>query len=375
MKLLKIALVAGEASGDLLGANLIYAIKQIHPNCEFIGIGGHLMINAGLKSIFPIERLSVMGLSEVMGRVPELLLRRYKLGQTLIAAKVDVFIGIDAPDFNLDLELKLRQKGVKTVHYVSPSVWAWRQNRVNKIKQACDLMLTLLPFEADFYHKANVAVKFVGHPLADNITAQNKKQAKFELNLAQDKITIALMPGSRSAELNKLGKLFLESASLIQQQNNNCQFVIPCANERRLVQMQKYAKDYSNLPLTIILHKTREALSACDVVVLASGTATLEAMFYHKPMIVAYKLSSFTFWLLKKMVRSKFIALPNLLADKALVPELIQHDATANNIAHQVQHVLRNPKMQTEHFAYLRAQLAQNSSVKAAEAVLELCAS
>jgi len=373
MKTLKIGLVAGEVSGDILGADLICALKQFNSDYEFIGIGGERMLALGLKSIFPMERLSVMGLSEVLGRVPELLWRRYKLAQTLIAAKIDIFIGIDAPDFNLDLELKLRSAGIKTIHYVSPSVWAWRQNRIIKIKQACDLMLTLLPFEADFYQKANMPVKFVGHPLADSITVQDMQMVRRQLSLAQDKVIIALMPGSRASEINKLGKLFLESANIIWQKNPQVEFVVPCVNDARFKQLQNYVKDYQNLPITIIKGKSQQVLNACDLVILASGTATLEAMLYQKPMVVVYKLSRISFWLLKKMVQTKFIALPNLLANKDLVPELIQNDATENNIAQKTEQVLLNPNKQTVHFIRLTNLLKQDSSIKAAGAVLALC--
>jgi len=373
-KALKIALVAGEASGDILGADLMQALRQIHSKCKFIGVGGELMTKSGLNSIFPMERLSVMGISEVLWRIPELLWRRRKLSQTLIAAKPDVFIGIDAPDFNLDLELKLRQNDIKTVHLVSPSIWAWRQKRVLKIKKACDLMLTLLPFEAKFYRDAQVPVVFVGHPLADKINPFLKDKAKILLNIKEEQSVIALMPGSRASEVGKLGDLFLQSAQVLQEQGDFI-FMMPAANQKRLAQMQKIAAKYPKLKLHIIeaADMAKLALNAADLVIVASGTATLEAMLYQTPMVVAYKLSDFTYWLFKKMIKTKFISLPNLLADAEIVPELIQAGAKVENIVQNAQQILAQAQTQITHFEHLKNMIKQDSSYKAAQAILDLC--
>lgn len=238
MASLRIALVAGEASGDILGAGLMRALKAQHPAVEFIGVGGPLMQAEGLTSYFPMERLSVMGLVEVLGRLRELLKRRKELIATLIAAKPDVFIGIDAPDFNLNIELKLRQAGIKTVHYVSPSVWAWRQKRVLKIREGCDLMLTLLPFEAKFYEEKGVPVRFVGHTLADTIPLEaDRAAARAELGLPDGPL-VALMPGSRGGEVSRLGALFLDTAERLRAMRPGVRFVIPCANPERRVQLE-----------------------------------------------------------------------------------------------------------------------------------------
>jgi len=251
MATLRIALVAGEASGDILGAGLMRAIKAQHPAVEFIGVGGPLMQAEGLTSYFPMERLSVMGLVEVLGRLRELLARRKKLIQTLIEEKPDVFIGIDAPDFTLNIELKLRQAGIKTVHYVSPSVWARRQKRVLKIREGCDLMLTLLPFEARFYEEKGVPVRFVGHTLADTIPLQaDRAAARAELGLPEGPL-VALMPGSRGGEVGRLGARFFDAAERLQALKPGVRFVLPCASPQRRAQIEELLVG-RNLPLTLL---------------------------------------------------------------------------------------------------------------------------
>ena len=233
----------------------------------------------------------MMGLVEVLGRLPELLSRRKRLINTLIAAKPDVFIGIDAPDFNLTLELKLRQAGIKTVHYVSPSVWAWRQKRVLKIRDACDLMLTLFPFEAQFYQDHQVPVRFVGHPLADTIPQQaDARAAREALNLAHEQPVVALMPGSRGGEVSRLGSLFLDAAVRLRTLRPGIQFVLPCSSPKRRAQLEQMLVG-RDLPLTLLNGRSHEALAACDAVLIASGTATLEALLYKRPMVVAYKVA------------------------------------------------------------------------------------
>ena len=329
---LRIALVAGEASGDILGAGLMRALKAQHPAVEFIGVGGPLMQAEGLTSYFPMERLSVMGLVEVLGRLRELLARRKLLIQTLIEEKPDVFIGIDAPDFTLNIELKLRQAGIKTVHYVSPSVWAWRQKRVLKIREGCDLMLTLLPFEARFYEEKGVPVRFVGHTLADTIPLQaDRAAARAELGLPDGPL-VALMPGSRGGEVGRLASVFFEAAERLQALKPGVRFVLPCASPQRRAQIETLLEGRT-LPLTLLDGQSHLALAACDAVLIASGTATLEALLYKRPMVVAYRLAPLTFWILKRMVKSPYISLPNLLAQRLLVPELLQDDATPEALA------------------------------------------
>ncbi|WP_330209457.1 lipid-A-disaccharide synthase [Pseudomonas sp. AM4(2022)] len=371
MATLRIALVAGEASGDILGAGLMRALKAQHPAVEFIGVGGPLMQAEGLTSYFPMERLSVMGLVEVLGRLRELLARRKLLIKTLIEEKPDVFIGIDAPDFTLNIELKLRQAGIKTVHYVSPSVWAWRQKRVLKIREGCDLMLTLLPFEARFYEEKGVPVRFVGHTLADAIPLQaDRTAARAELGLPDGPL-VALMPGSRGGEVGRLGALFFDAAERLQAQKPGIRFVLPCASPQRRAQIETLLEG-RNLPLTLLDGQSHLALAACDAVLIASGTATLEALLYKRPMVVAYRLAPLTFWILKRMVKSPYISLPNLLAQRLLVPELLQDDATPEALAQTLLPLIDGGEEQTRGFDDIHRTLRRDASNQAADAVLTL---
>ncbi|PMY37979.1 lipid-A-disaccharide synthase [Pseudomonas sp. GW456-L14] len=371
MSKLRIALVAGEASGDILGAGLMRALKAQHPAVEFIGVGGPLMQAEGLTSYFPMERLAVMGLVEVLGRLRELLARRKKLVQTLIAEKPDVFIGIDAPDFNLNIELQLRQAGIKTVHYVSPSVWAWRQKRVLKIREGCDLMLTLFPFEARFYEEKGVPVRFVGHSLADAIPLEaDRAAARAELGLPEGPL-VALMPGSRGGEVGRLGALFLDAAQRLRALRPGVRFVMPCASPERRTQLEELLAG-RDLPLTLLNGQSHQALAACNAVLIASGTATLEALLYKRPMVVAYRLAPLTFWILKRMVKSPYISLPNLLAQRLLVPELLQDDATAEALAQTLSPLIEDGQEQTRGFDEIHRTLRRDASNQAAEAVLNL---
>ncbi|MBD8235252.1 MULTISPECIES: lipid-A-disaccharide synthase [Pseudomonas] len=368
---LRIALVAGEASGDILGAGLMRALKVQHPAVEFIGVGGPLMQAEGLVSYFPMERLSVMGLVEVLGRLRELLARRKLLIQTLIEEKPDVFIGIDAPDFTLNIELKLRQAGIKTVHYVSPSVWAWRQKRVLKIREGCDLMLTLLPFEARFYEEQGVPVRFVGHTLADDIPLQaDRAAARAQLGLPDGPL-VALMPGSRGGEVGRLASVFFDAAERLQALKPGVRFVLPCASPQRRAQIETLLEG-RNLPLTLLDGQSHLALAACDAVLIASGTATLEALLYKRPMVVAYRLAALTFWILKRMVKSPYISLPNLLAQRLLVPELLQDDATPEALAQTLLPLIDGGEEQTRGFDEIHRTLRRDASNQAADAVLTL---
>ncbi|MBA1379733.1 lipid-A-disaccharide synthase [Pseudomonas brassicacearum] len=368
---LRIALVAGEASGDILGAGLMRALKAQHPEVEFIGVGGPLMQAEGLESYFPMERLSVMGLVEVLGRLRELLARRKKLIQTLIEEKPDVFIGIDAPDFTLNIELKLRQAGIKTVHYVSPSVWAWRQKRVLKIREGCDLMLTLLPFEARFYEEKGVPVRFVGHTLADTIPLESDRTAARQaLNLPEGPL-VALMPGSRGGEVSRLGGLFFDAAERLRAMRPGVRFVLPCASPQRRIQLEALLAG-RDLPVTLLDGQSHQALAGCDAVLIASGTATLEALLYKRPMVVAYRLAPLTFWILKRMVKSPYVSLPNLLAQRLLVPELLQDDATAEALASTLSPLIDGGEEQTRGFDEIHRTLRRDASNQAADAVLTL---
>ena len=348
------------------------AIKLRHPDVEFIGVGGARMEAEGLTSYFPMERLAVMGLVEVLGRLFELLGRRRQLARDLIAAQPDVFIGIDAPDFNLGLELKLRRARIRTVHYVSPSVWAWRQKRVLKIREACDLMLTLFPFEAQFYDAHQVPVRFVGHPLADAIPQHaDRAAARDALDLPHDEAVVALMPGSRGGEVARLGELFLDAAIRLRALRPGIRFLLPCATPERREQLEQMLAG-RDLPLTLLDGRSHEVLAACDAVLIASGTATLEALLYKRPMVVAYRVAPMTYRILKRLVKSPYISLPNLLAERLLVPELIQDAATAEALAQTVAPLIDGGQVQTEGFDVIHRALRRDASVSAADAVLKL---
>ncbi|WPP02167.1 lipid-A-disaccharide synthase [Pseudomonas sp. HR96] len=369
---LKVALVAGEASGDILGAGLMRALKQRHPQVQFIGVGGPLMEAQGLVSYFPMERLAVMGLVEVLGRLRELLARRKALIATLIGERPDVFIGIDAPDFTLNIELRLRQAGIKSVHYVSPSVWAWRQKRVLKIREGCDLMLTLFPFEARFYEEQGVPVRFVGHTLADAIPLEaDRAAARAQIGLQAAGTVVALMPGSRGGEVGRLGGLFFDAAERLLAVRPDVHFVLPCANASRRAQLEAQLNG-RELPLTLLDGQSHLALAACDAVLIASGTATLEALLYKRPMVVAYRVAPVTYWILKRMVKSPYVSLPNLLAQRLLVPELLQDAATPEALVDTLLPLLADGSVQTDSFDAIHRTLRQDASNQAAEAVLSL---
>lgn len=369
---LKIALVAGEASGDILGAGLMQAIKARHPDVRFIGVGGPRMQAEGLDSYFPMERLAVMGLVEVLGRLPELLKRRRGLIRTLIDEQPDAFVGIDAPDFNLGVELKLRQAGIRTVHYVSPSVWAWRQKRVLKIQRACDLMLTLFPFEAQFYEAQQVPVCFVGHPLADVIPlTADRAAARAALGLPEQGAVVALLPGSRGGEVERLGGLFLDAAERLRALRPGLRFVLPCASAERRAQVEAMLAG-RDLQVSLLDGRSHEALGACDAVLIASGTATLEALLFKRPMVVAYRVAPLTYRILRRLVKSPYISLPNLLAGRLLVPELIQDAATPEALAGALAPLIDDGQVQTEGFDAIHRALRRGASERAAEAVLRL---
>ena len=369
---LTVALVAGEASGDLLGAGLMKCLKARHANVRFIGVGGARMQAEGLKPYFPQERLAVMGLVEVLGRLPELIIRRHRLLRSLLAEKPDVFVGIDAPDFNLGVELKLKKAGMRTVHYVSPSVWAWRQERVFKIRQACDMVLALLPFEAQFYERYKVPVRFVGHPLADSIPQNPDRQlARSALGLGEHELVLALMPGSRASEIARLAPDFFEAAQRLHVLRPEVRFILPCVNAARRQQIERLLAK-RELPVQLLDGHSHEALAACNAVLIASGTATLEAMLFKRPMVVAYRVSPISYRLAKRLVKTPYFSLPNLLAGRALVPELIQDAATPQAMVEQLLPLLADGRYQTEHFAALHEQLRRNASEQAAEAVLHI---
>lgn len=371
---MKIALVAGEVSGDILGAGLMRSLRQINPDVQFIGVGGPLMIAEGMQSFFPMERLAVMGLVEVLGRLPELILKRHNLKEWLIQEKPDIFIGIDAPDFNLSLELKLKKAGIRTVHYVSPSVWAWRQRRVIKIRQACDLILVLFPFEVEFYKNNGVPVCFVGHPLADQIPIDIKEKSSARASLALKQTEgpfVALMPGSRRGEVEKLAPLFLDTAELVLKKYKTAQFLIPSANLERHEQLNSLLSE-RKLPIHLVSGRSHDVLAASDVVLIASGTATLEALLFKVPMVVAYKMAAITYSVLRRLVKSRYISLPNLLIGKAAVPELLQEKATPENLFSMLDPLLFDATNQVSHFSSIHTLLKRDASNSAAKAIIEL---
>lgn len=372
-----VGMVAGEISGDILGAGLIRELRKRFPNARFEGIGGPLMIAEGFKSHVPMERLSVMGLIEVLGRIFELIGIRRRLKKHFLKARPDVFIGIDAPDFTLGLELALRKQGIKTAHYVSPSVWAWRQKRIFKIARAVDLMLTLFPFEARFYHEHNVPVRFVGHPLADLIPMNSSKaRSREELGLDPRKPLVALLPGSRSGEIHYLGDVFVQAADIISRARPDVQFVLPYVNDARKQQIEGVlGKHNLALPLKLVQGQSRLVMAAADVILLASGTATLEAMLVKRPMVVAYRMSAITYSIMTRLMKAPFVSLPNLLANKLLVPELIQAQASPTNLAKEVLLRLSSTEDQEtlqQVFSQLHSSLKQDASFQAADAVSAL---
>lgn len=338
------------------------------------------MLAEGFESLFPQDRLAVMGLVEPLARLPELLRIRRTLRQHFLQTRPAVFIGIDSPDFNLDLELSLRKAGIKTVHYVSPSVWAWRQGRIKKIAKAVDLMLTLLPFEADFYRENKVPVAYVGHPLADQIPLQPDPAAAIDtLQLteqAKGKKIIALLPGSRSSEVARMGPLFWQVAEYCAAKQKNLLFLVPSANPSRHQQLDDQLRELSSsLPILLWEGNSHKIMEAADVVVMASGTTTLEAMLFKRPMIIAYKVASLSYAILAKLVKVKYIGLPNLLANRGLVPEFIQDRATPVAIGDAVLNYINNPtttKKLVASFDELHRQLRQNSDEQAAGAIAAL---
>jgi len=372
------AIVVGEHSGDTLGAGLITSLRQTHPNAKFIGIGGPKMKALGFESLFAMDELSVMGLVEVLGRIRRLLFVRKTLVNYFTTNKPDVFIGIDAPDFNIGLELRLKTSGIKTVHYVSPSVWAWREKRIFKIAKATDMVLALLPFEKAFYDKHNVPCTFVGHPLADDIPMHSdKSQARDVLGLAQNKKILALMPGSRGGELERLLGDFFESAKQLQAQDSELVFVAPMISEKRAEQFNNLKAELApELKVAVILDKTQEVMAASDCLLTASGTVTLEAALIKRPMVICYKFSPVTFFLGRWLVKLKWFSLPNLLANKSLVPELLQKEVCSDNIVPLIKERLYQDQSQlNDSYNNIHQQLKCDASAQAAKAVLDVLSS
>jgi len=372
------AIVVGEHSGDTLGAGLISALLKSHPKAKFIGIGGPKMQNLGFQNLFAMDELSVMGIVEVLGRLRRLIYVRKSLVDHFSEHKPSIFIGIDAPDFNLTLEEKLKGKGIKTVQYVSPSVWAWREKRVFKIAKATHLVLSLLPFEKSFYDKHQVPCTFVGHSLADDIPlTSDKNEARELLSLPLSSKILALMPGSRGGELERLVEPFLESAKQLYKEDNKLVFIAPMVSDKRAQQFQRLKDEVApELPVKIIINQTHTAMAASDCLLTASGTVTLEAALIKRPMVITYKFNLLTYLLAKWLVKLQWFSLPNLLANESLVPELLQSEVRAEQIVPLIKDRLYNDQTQlNEAFMNIHLALRQNASEKAAKAVLTLMAS
>ena len=376
-----IAIIAGEVSGDILGAGLIHALKARYPHAKFIGIGGERMIAEGFETLFDMEELSVMGLVEVLKHLPRLLKIRRTIIEQLSALKPDVFIGIDAPDFNLDVELKLKQRGIKTIHYVSPSVWAWRQKRVYKIAAATNLVLAFLPFEKAFYDRFNVPCRFIGHTMADAIPLKpNRDEACQLLNLDPTQRYVAILVGSRGSEVEFLSEPFLQTAQLLHQRYPDVKFLVPLINQKRRQQFEQIKQRVApELDMILLDGNARAAMITAEATLLASGTAALEAMLCKSPMVVGYRMKPFTYFLAKRLVKTKYVSLPNLLADEMLVPELIQEDCNPTKLAEKLSLYLSEDKsaVQNRHvllqrFAELHQRIQCNADQQAAQAVIDL---
>ncbi|KAB1854996.1 lipid-A-disaccharide synthase [Acinetobacter tandoii] len=385
-KKLKIGIVVGEVSGDTLGAKLIRSFREQGIDAEFEGIGGPQMIAEGFQSDYPMDILSVMGIVEVLKDIKKLFAVRDGLVEKWTKQPVDIFIGIDAPDFNLRLSKSLKQKQlpIKTVQYVSPSVWAWRQGRVHGIKASIDLVLCLFPFEKAFYKRFDVPAAFVGHPLASQLPLKNDLvEAKQELGLATDQKHIALLPGSRRGEVERLGPLVLKAGEILSQKYPDYEFLIPAINDARKQQIGHLLQHYSDAfrAKVHLLENTdteskigRQVMNAANIVALASGTATLEAMLLHRPMVTFYKLNSLTYFIAKLLIKIPYYSLPNIIAGKKVIQELIQNDATPENLAHEIEKLMNIEVAQIQVMQHItmHKQLLSGNSEDPVQAILSL---
>ncbi|MEO8459479.1 MAG: lipid-A-disaccharide synthase [Dokdonella sp.] len=379
------ALVAGEASGDQLGASLMNGLRELFPGAKFCGIGGPLMTAAGLEAWYPAEKLSVMGLVEVLGHLPELLAIRRDVARRVIALQPDAFIGIDAPDFNLGLERKLKRRGLRTVHYVSPSVWAWKEKRARTIGRSADMVLCLFPMEPAIYARHGVNARFVGHPLADTFAVDpDRAAARHELNLPNAAPVLALLPGSRLGEIRRLAPDFLAAAVLIEEKVTALRVVVPLATaagraefDRILARFPENAAKDLRARTTILDGNAHTAMIAADAVLVASGTAALEAMLAKRPMVVAYRLAALTYWLVTRLRLMKVTrySLPNVLAGRELVAELMQDDCTPESLAAALLPYLdgsAHSDALLAEFRQLHASLHAPAGVSAAAAIADL---
>ncbi|HTQ76085.1 MAG TPA: lipid-A-disaccharide synthase [Burkholderiales bacterium] len=371
-----VGMVAGEASGDFLGAHLIAALRERVPGLRLVGIGGPRMEGQGLESWFSMEKLAVRGYVEVLRHFPEILSIRRKLERRLIKARPRLFIGVDAPDFNLGLERRLKRAGIPAVHYVSPSLWGWRGGRMSSIAASVDKMLVLFPFEEALYRDAGVSVAYVGHPLADQTSDDDETAAAREqLKLPAGHKIIALLPGSRQSELAYMARCFVETAKLIAARQQALNFLVPLISRetRAIFKEAVYAAGALDLPITVLFGHAREALAACDVALVASGTATLETALARKPMVITYKMARLTAWLMARMATVPYAGLPNIIAGEFVVPEILQGEATPENLAQAVLNSLNDPvvgRKLPERLNRMRLLLRMNAAARASEALL-----
>jgi lipid-A-disaccharide synthase len=370
---MRFALVAGEASGDILGAALIRGLRARYPHATFYGVAGPRMREAGCEAIESIDALSIMGLVEVLKHLPRLLKLRRDLVARFAADKPDAFIGIDAPDFNLRVERDLRERGIKTVHVNSPTIWAWRPNRIHGIAKAVDLMLCLYPFEPALYEKVGMQAACIGHPLADELDdGVPAAKARAELGLAGEGPVVAVLPGSRSSELKYLAEPFAQAAALLYQSVPNLRCVVPIARPDLKPWFEQAAARHPGPRWTLLDGQSRQAMRAADVVLLASGTATLECLLLGRPMVVAYKTSALTEFLVLKLLKIPYVSLPNILSAAPVVPELLGRQATVERLAREVGQLLRHAvlrDLQVERFAAVHRELRRDAGALAAAAI------
>ena len=373
---LRVGMVAGEASGDLLGAHLVAALKERRPGLGFAGIGGPRMIGEGFESRYPMDKLSVRGYAELFGHYWEIMAIRRRLAAELLAARPDLFIGVDSSGFNLGLERRLREAGIPAIHYVSPSIWAWRGWRIREIARSVDRILVMFPFEEPIYKKAGVPVSYVGHPLADVIPLQPQKdEARAQLRLPSGKLIVALLPGSRRSELRYMAGAFVLAAHRFRQDVPDVHFVCPTVTRetRDMFELALHQHQRADLPLTLLFGHSHEALAAADIALVASGTATLEAALFKTPMVITYRQSPVTWAIMRALLYLPYVGLPNILAGERLVPELLQDQASPAALAAALLDLLRDApgrRRQIERFHQFHGLLRQNTAAKAAEAVL-----
>jgi lipid-A-disaccharide synthase len=371
-----IGIVAGEPSGDLLGGALVAALRRRDPGLRFVGIGGPKMMAAGVESLYPMEKLSVRGYVEVLRHYREIVGIRSELKRHFLRERPAAFIGIDAPDFNLDLESALKAGGIPTVHYVSPSIWAWRGGRIRKIRKAVSRMLTVFPFEAAIYERAGIPVSYVGHPLADMLAnAPGKAEARAELRIPANAPVVALLPGSRVSELESLADVFVAAAEKIAAAVDGVRLLVPLVNRqtRELFEAALYRRESGELEITLLFGHAHEAMAAADVVLVASGTATLEAALLQRPMVITYRMPRLSWWIMNSRRYQPWVGLPNILAGEFLVPELLQDAATPEALSAAVIELLNDRDRRTaieQRFGSMAAELRQDAAERAAEAVL-----